>query len=177
LIDRRTLLEAMAGLLLAPAALARAQSPAAGSVPLDPALLRALAESPFVYVSPLRSNGEESRCHGEVWYGWIDGAVVLITAARSWKARSLVRGLGRARIWVGNHGRVKQLVGSNEAFRSGPSFRARAELARAPALADSLLALYETKYPAEIGNWRGPMRAGLRDGSRVLIRYVPEART
>ncbi len=78
-------------------------------------------------MSPLRSNGEESRCHGEVWFGWLDGSVVVITATKSWKARSLARGLDRARIWVGDYGRVKRMVGSNEAFRAGPSFLARAE--------------------------------------------------
>ena len=129
MIDRRTLLEALLGLLLAPAALARAQSsPERAAV--DPALGRALAESPYVYVSPLRSNGEESRCHGEVWYGWVDGSVVMITAAKSWKARSLARGLTRARIWVGDYGRVQKLIGSNQAFRAGPSFLARAERVR-----------------------------------------------
>ena len=30
--------------------------------------LGALKQSPFVYVSPLKSTGGESRCHGEVWY-------------------------------------------------------------------------------------------------------------
>jgi len=176
LIDRRTLLEAMAGLLLAPAALARAQSSPA-SPPLDPALERALVESPYIYVSPLKSNGEESRCHGEVWYGWIDGSVVVITATKSWKTRSLVRGLTRSRIWVGDYGRVKKMVGSNDAFRTGPSFFARAEHVRSEETMDRLLAIYDKKYPAEIKNWRGPMRAGLADGSRLMIRYVPEART
>jgi hypothetical protein len=176
LIDRRTLLEAMAGLLLAPVALARAQTPAA-SKPLDPALAKALAESPFVYVSPLQTNGEESRCHGEVWYGWIDGGVVIITGTKSWKTRSYARGLNRARLWVGDYGRVKKMMGSNEAFRAGPSFEARTELVRSPQMIDRLLGIYEKKYPKEIANWRRPMRAGLADGSRLMLRYVPEART
>ena len=176
MIDRRTLLEALVGLLFAPSALARAQSSPA-KAPVGPASEQSLAESPYVYVSPLRSNGEESRCHGEVWYGWIDGSVVVITAARTWKARSLARGLARARIWVGDYGRVKKMIGSNQAFRNGPSFLARAELVRDGALLDRLLEVYEKKYPAEIKNWRGPMRAGYRDGSRVLIRYVPDTRT
>ena len=34
-----------------------------------------LERSAFVYVSPLKSDGAESRCHGEVWYGWLDGRV------------------------------------------------------------------------------------------------------
>jgi len=174
LIDRRTLLEALVGIVFAPAALARAQAPAART-PVDPALERALASSPYVYVSPLRSDGAESTCHGEVWFGWIDGSVVVITAATSWKTRSLARGLTRVRLWVGDHGRWKQLMGRNEAFRSGPSCVARAALIRDDTFVDNLLAVYEKKYPTEIGGWRGPMRAGARDGRRVLIRYVPEA--
>ncbi len=166
----------MAGLLLAPLALARARS-ASASATLDPALERALKESPYVYISPLRSNGEESRCHSEVWYGWIDGAVVVITATKSWKTRALARGLTRTRIWVGDYGRVKRIIGSNEAFRGGPNFLARAELVRSAAMLDRLLGIYDEKYPAEIESWRGPMRAGLADGSRLMIRYLPEART
>ena len=176
MIDRRTLLEALVGLLLAPAALARAQ-PSPAKAPMDASRERLLVESPFVYVSPIRSNGEESRCHGEVWFGWIDGSVVVITAAKTWKARSLARGLERARIWVGDYGRVKRIVGSNEAFRAGPSFFARAAREHDSDVLDRLLEIYDNKYPAEIKNWRGPMRAGFQNRTRVLIRYVPEART
>lgn len=173
MIDRRTLLEALVGIALAPVALARAQTPPV-RVALDPALERLLATSPYVYVSPLLRDGAESRCHAEVWYGWIDGSVVLTTAATSWKARSLARGLTRARLWVGDYGRWKQMIGRNEAFRDGPSFVARAALVRDAGVIDALLARYEKKYPAEIGRWRDRMRAGQRDGSRVLIRYSPE---
>ena len=59
-----------------------------------------LPVSPFVYVSPLRADGSESTCHGEVWYAWLDGKVVLITARDRWKARAVARGLDRARIAV-----------------------------------------------------------------------------
>jgi hypothetical protein len=174
LIDRRTLLEALVGIALVPAALARAQTPPARSA-LDPTLARALASSPYVYVSPLLRDGAESSCHAEVWFGWIDGAVVVISAATTWKARSLARGLTRARLWVGDYGRWKQMIGRNEAFRAGPSCVARASPVRSDGVLDELLASYEKKYPSEIGAWRDKMRAGVRDGSRVLIRYAPEA--
>jgi len=173
LIDRRTLLEAFVGIALVPAVLARAQTPPARGA-LDPTIARALASIPYVYVSPLLRDGAESSCHAEVWFGWIDGAVVVITATTTWKARSLARGLTRARLWAGDYGRWKQMIGRNEAFRAGPSCVARAELARGDGVLDELLASYEKKYPAEIGAWRDKMRAGVRDGSRVLIRYVPE---
>ena len=48
----------------------RARSRAA----LAPDVTGLLERSAFVYVSPLKSDGAESRCHGEVWYGWLDGA-------------------------------------------------------------------------------------------------------
>ena len=175
MIDRRTFLTATGATLLAwPAGLrgvARAAHHEKAGLPAE--TLTALAASPYVYVSPLRSDGEESRCHGEVWYGWLDGAVVLNTAPKTWKARALELGLERARIWVGDHGRWKKALGRNEAFRAAPHFDARAERSRDAELSDRLLALYDTKYPEEIGDWRDKMRRGVLDGSRLLIRYLP----
>jgi hypothetical protein len=137
--------------------------------------LRELLErSPFVYVSPLRSDGSESTCHAEVWYAWLDGAVVVIVAADRWKARAVESGLVRARIWVGDHGRWKGWISNNEEFRSAPSFDAVGERVRDAGLLDRLLAAYERKYPDEIAQWRDRMRDGYGDGSRVLLRYRPE---
>ena len=140
---------------------------------LSAALEEKLASSPYVYVSPLLSDEAESTCHGEVWYGWIDGSVVVITSTKSWKARSVARGLGSARIWVGDYGRWKQLIGRNEDFRAGPSFDARAAVTKDPKLLETLIAHYETRYPDEIGKWRDGMRGGFHDGTRILIRYTP----
>jgi hypothetical protein len=177
MIDRRTFLAASAATLAWPLtrALAAHHEP---SESLDFAARHAplLEQSSFVYVSPLLADGSESTCHGEVWFGWIDGAVVVITGARTWKGRALARDLDRARIWVGDHGRWKRMLGRNEAFRQAPHFDAVATSVRDEALLDRLLALYERKYPEEIGSWRDRMRSGYRDGTRLLIRYVP-ART
>ena len=127
-----------------------------------------------MYISPLLANGSESKCHSEVWYAWIDGAVVINTAPTTWKSRALAAGRDRARIWVGDHGRVKQMFGANEAFRSAPHFDARVESVKGgEALLDKLLAAYEKKYPREIENWRDTMRAGYRNGQRLLLRYTP----
>jgi hypothetical protein len=158
---------------------ARASDPGAVSASpnVDPAsaLGRALAASPYVYVSPLKRDGSESRCHGEVWFAWIDAQVVLITARDRWKARSLARGQDRARIWVGDIGRVKGLFGASDAFRKLPHFDATASQSGDSALLDRLLARYAQKYPDEIGEWAPRMRSGFGDGSRVLICYRPVA--
>ena len=133
-----------------------------------------LESSPFVYISPLLADGRESKCHGEVWYGWIDGAVVINTAPTTWKSRALAAGRKRARIWVGDHGRVKQMIGSNDEFRKAPHFDARVESVKGDeALLDRLLAVYEKKYPREIANWRDKMRDGYKSGERLLLRYTP----
>ena len=162
MIDRRAFLGGSLGFLLAPAALVRAAE-----------LETALEKSGFVYVSPLRSDGGESTCHAEVWFAWLDDSVVLITGSERWKARALARGLDRARIWVGDHGRWKKLVGHSDAFRQAPSFDARAKPVKDEALLERMLAVYEKKYPDEIASWRDKMRTGFRDGTRTLIRYTP----
>jgi hypothetical protein len=175
MMDRRTFLAAGVATLAWPVARAfAAHHESAADFGASHAQL--LEQSGFVYVSPLRADGNESTCHGEVWYGWLDGAVVVITGAQTWKGRALARGLDGARIWVGDHGRWKKMLGRNEAFRAAPHFDAVATSVRDDALLDRLLALYEQKYPAEIGAWRDKMRNGYRDGSRLLIRYAP-ART
>jgi len=139
-------------------------------------LLDLLQSSPFVYISPLRKNGQESRCHAEVWFAWIDESIVITVAADRWKATALERGLTGARIWVGDHGRWKTPVGGRkEAFRQAPSFSARAEKVEDPKMIDRLLDVYAEKYPGEIDRWRDRMKAGNADGSRIMIRYRPDA--
>ena len=180
-LDRRTFLAgtlAALALPLLPAARAHAQtaaapggssSAAAGKLPEATRTL--LSKSPYVYISPLRANGEESSCHGEVWFGWLDDTVVMITAADRWKARAIEKGRDRARLWVGDHGRWKTPTGRNEAFREAPNFDARVSRSRDKALLDRMLALYEKKYPKEIGNWRDRFVEGFASGERWLLRY------
>ena len=166
-LTRRELLRLGLGAAAALAWPARARAAALGAE-----LVSLLEKSGFVYVSPLLASGEESRCHGEVWFGWLDGGVVLITAHDTWKARALARGLDRARIWVGDHGRVGRVLG-RDAFRAAPSFDARGRQERSPDVLDRLMAAYRKKYPNEIGSWEPRMRAGFTSGERILIRYEP----
>ncbi len=133
-----------------------------------------LEDSAFAYISPLRSGGQESTCHAEVWYAWLDDSVVVTVAADRWKAQALDRGLDRARVWIGDHGRWKTwLGGRNESFRKAPHFEARVERVADLGEIETLLEVYERKYPHEIATWRDRMRSGTADGSRVLLRYSP----
>jgi hypothetical protein len=168
-LDRREFLGACASVALWPLLGGASRASAADALP------HALLESsPFVYISPLRADGSESKCHGEVWFGWIGGAVVINTAPTTWKSRAVAKGRDRARIWVGDHGRVKQMIGQSDAFRSAPHFDARVEsVVKDENLIERLLALYAVKYPREIDRWRDEMRDGYKSGDRLLLRYTP----
>jgi hypothetical protein len=172
-VDRRGFLLGAAGAaawLWAPRSGAAEAAAAAAALP--EATLRLLESSKFAYISPLRSNGSESTCHGEVWFGWLDGTVVVNSRRGTWKNRALRdHGLELARVWVGDHGRWK--AGSDEAFRKAPHFDAKARFEKDKALLDRLLALFEEKYEGEFDRWREDMRTGIYSGQRVLIRYEP----
>ena len=135
---------------------------------LPESTLGALKRSEFVYVSPLKSNGEESRCHGEVWYFEDDGDAVLGTATDTWKAKAFAKGLNRARVWVGDYGRVKQAPAR---FRAGPNFIAEAKRDTDTATFARLMQSFATKYADEWGKWEPRFQKSFDDGSRILIRY------
>jgi hypothetical protein len=133
----------------------------------------ALGRSPLVYVSPLRSDGSESTCHGEVWFVRDGADVVVVTASERWKAKSVAAGLQRARLWVGDYGVWTRSEGK---FREGPTFEATASFEKGAAARARVLASYGEKYPDEWDKWGPRFRKGLADGSRVMIRYVPSGR-
>ena len=137
---------------------------------LPDATRAALEKSPLIYLSPLRSDGSESQCHGEVWYVRDRADLLVVTAADGWKALAVGRGLDRARSWVGDFGVWKKSKGR---FKTGPSFLAKARFDAAESVIDAALAAFGTKYPDEWDKWEPRFRKGLNDGSRVLIRYRP----
>lgn len=169
-LTRRDFTRAIAWTGLGTAALGLAPFPSEAA---PPAPKKLLDESSFVYISPLKRDGGESSCHGELWYAWLEDAVVVIVATDRWKATAIRSGLDRARIWVGDHGLWRTWYGGrNEDFRKAPNFVAKGQAVKDRALLDRLLERYETKYPAEIADWRDKMRSGYADGSRTLIRYT-----
>lgn len=168
-IDRRHFLQGT-GLVLASLCLPYRGARATHPLSLSKAAAEALATSPLVYISPLRADASESRCHGEVWYSVDEGDVLIATASDGWKSRALKKGLDKAQIWVGDFGRAK---GADGPFRAAPSFRARASFDTDRAAFDRLLASFAKKYPDEWAKWEPRFRSGYDDGSRVVIRYTP----
>jgi hypothetical protein len=137
---------------------------------LSEAVKDSLAKNKLVYVSPLRKDGKESRCHGEVWYFFDQGAVVIATATKGWKTRSAMNGSGKARLWVADFGPYS---GAKEKVTAAPSFLAQASVDREPATFERLLASYGQKYPDEWSKWKPRFESSHADGSRTVIRYTP----
>ncbi len=129
-----------------------------------------LGSSPLVYVSPLRADGSESRCHGEVWFFRDGEDVVLATGKDTWKARALRKGFDRARIWVGDFGAYSA---AKDKVAAAPRFDARAEWDFDRAVFTRLLEAYARKYPGAWSNWKPRFESGFQNGSRIMIRYKP----
>ncbi len=168
-LSRRCFLEGgAAGLLLAglgPATLLRADASVLG-----PAHRKAMAESPLVYVTPLRSDGSESRCHAEVWFVAEGDDILVVTNPERWRAAAIQKGLDRARVWIGDHGVWKKSEGR---FKRAPSLVVRGRIETDADAHGRALEKFGAKYADGWSKWGPRFRKGLADGSRVLIRYSP----
>jgi len=165
-IDRRTFLQlgaATGAALLAGPRLALADD----SFAPPEALSAALSTSPLVYISPLRSDGAESRCHAEVWFVDVGGDVLVVTDAKRYRARAVKAGRTQARLWVGDHG---VWTVSDGAYLKAPSALGEGSIAASSDHAEALAA-FGAKYPAEWGKWGPRFEKGLGEGSRALLRY------
>ena len=163
MISRRHVLAATGGAIAA-ATLPRARA-AIGEI------ARAqLGESELVYLTPLKSDGAESRCHGEVWFEFDGTDIWVVTASDTWRVEAVRRGLDRARLWVGEFGVWTE---AGDAFRKAPMLETRGELVTDPDVHASVLERFGDKYTLEWIIWGPRFRKGLADGSRVLLRYSP----
>jgi hypothetical protein len=173
-ISRRVFIRGAAtlsGVVLLPANLARSRD---AEFQVSKAAQAAIESSQLIYITPIKSDGKESSCHAEVWF-YAEGAdLLVVTKKELWRSQAVMRGLDRARIWVGDHGVWKR---SNDAFRKAPSFLAQAEHISSDAKAvERTLKAMGPKYANDEWSTYGPrFKQGLADGSRVLLRYRPIA--
>ena len=164
MISRRTLLKATA------AGAALPLLPAIGRA--EPSWREAVEASPLIYLTPIQSNGAESRCQAEVWFASVEGAMYVVTAAEAWRAEAVRQGLSSARIWVGDAGLWHRSEGKYKAL---PMLGVRASLEADAAVQGQVLELMGGKYSDEWGAWGPRFRNGLVDGSRVMLKYEPTA--
>ena len=124
------------------------------------------------YITPLKKDGAESSCHAEVWFTYHGSEIYVVTASNAWRARAVSLGLNQARMWVGEFGEWKD---SKEAYRKAPELTATSALVTDAAVQSQVLDSFGKKYYVQWVGWGPKFRNGLKDGSRVMLRYTPTA--
>jgi len=133
--------------------------PVAGLADLSPALQKSLTDSKYVYISSTRKDGSLSK-PAEIWFLFHDGAVYVGTRPASWRVKRIKAGRPAAKIAVGSV--------------DGPSFPATGSLVTDPSVQELMMKTYAQKYPDAWQTHSQAFRDGFKDGSRVLVKYVPK---
>jgi hypothetical protein len=158
-------------LRLAGTALATAALPVRAAA-LSAATVQALQDSDLVYITPLKRDGSESRCHAEVWFAYDGHDLFVVTASTAWRRRAIAEGLKQARLWVGEYGNWQKSDGK---YRQAPELTAVGANVEDTAEQTRVLELMGKKYHLEWIVWGPRFKNGLADGSRVMLRYSPTA--
>ena len=145
---------------LAATAAVVALATAAHGAALPPETVQALEKSPYVYIATERKDGTFGAA-AEIWFMWHDGAVWVASPATTWRVKRIKAGRTAARIAVGT--------------KEGPPFSAKGAFVKDTANHDRLFATFAKKYPDRWPGYEARFRDGLKDGSRVLMRYDPVA--
>jgi hypothetical protein len=152
---RRSNLNALTATLISLALLAAG----AGAADLPEAVKSQLATSKYVYIASTRKNGSLGK-PAEIWFLYHHGAVYVGTPPTSWRARRIKAGRTQAKIWVGK--------------ADGPSFVATGAIVNEPDVYPVMYEAYAKKYADGWSHFEEKFRTGFKDGSRVLIKYVPK---
>ena len=129
----------------------------------------ALTTSRLIYLTPIKSNGNESKCKGEIWFSYDgDSHVYVVTQYEAWRANAIRQGLTSARIWVGEFG---VWTNAGDSYRSAPELMLEGAIEEDPVAQEKVLTTMGGKYTDEWGVWGPRFREGLRDDSRVMLRY------
>jgi hypothetical protein len=127
---------------------------------LAPEVTRALETSTYVYIASQRKDGSFG-APAEIWFMYDQGSVWVASPTTAWRVKRIRAGRAAARIAVGT--------------KDGPTFTAIGSFVRDPAAYARLYSSFAAKYPEGWSKFEARFRDGLKDGSRVLMRYRPVA--
>lgn len=119
----------------------------------------ALGSSKYVYIASTRKNGSLGKA-AEIWFLYHNGAVYVGTPPTSWRAKRIKAGRTQAKICAGKP--------------DGSCFTASGAIVNEPDVYPVLYETYAKKYADGWAQFENKFRTGFKDGSRVLIKYVPK---
>ena len=126
---------------------------------LPAAVREQLKTSPHVYISTQRKDGSFGK-PAEIWFLDHQGAVWVGTPPTSWRVKRIKSGRPNAKIAVGKP--------------DGPSFDAVGTIVNDPKVADVMFETFAKKYPDRWPGYEKRFKDGMKDGSRVLVKYTPK---
>jgi hypothetical protein len=132
---------------------------AAHATELPAAVRDQLASATYVYIATQRKDGSFGK-PAEIWFMWHEGAVWVGTPPTTWRVKRIKHKRPNAKIAVGK--------------ADGPSFEAVGSIVKDTKIADLLCETYAKKYPDRWPGYAEKFKQGLKDGSRVLVKYVPK---
>lgn len=134
-------------------------------------IVKKLETSKLIYLTPIKSNGDESKCKAEIWFIYHESNIYLVTPSDAWRTEAIKMGLNKARIWVGEFGNWRR---ANDAFRDAPELMATADIVAESEIHSEVLDAMGAKYTAEWNTWGPRFKSALEDGSRAMLRYSPD---
>jgi hypothetical protein len=129
------------------------------AAPLPAPVKDALASSKYVYIATSRKDGTFGK-PAEIWFLYHDDAVYVASPPTTHRVRRIKAGRPLAKIAVGKP--------------DGPSFSATGAVVNDATVQQLMLDAYAKKYPDGWPQHADKFRSGFKDGSRVLIKYVPK---
>ena len=127
-----------------------------------------LTTSQLIYLTPIKSDGSESTCKGEVWFLYQDPDIWVVTQADAWRAEAIRKRLPTARIWIGEFG---QWQSAGDSYRAAPELMVYGAQIEYQDKHATIIDQFGPKYSAEWDVWGPRWKTSLADGSRVLLRY------
>lgn len=131
---------------------------------------QALKTSNLVYLTPIRSDGHPSRCRAEVWFVQDGGDIIVVSQRHSWRAEAILKGLVYTKMWVGDLGVWTRTKGR---YKELPVVEAEGRMEADASVQERVLQAYKEKYSTSWLFWGRRFRNGLKEGSRVMLRYRP----
>jgi len=129
-----------------------------------------LEQSDLIYLTPIQSNGKESRCQAEIWYVWDGADIYVCTDTTAWRVRAVAKGLVQTRIWVGDLGNWGSIDGK---YKTLPKIETTSSIVTDEAVHAMAMKMFGKKYPVGWIRWGQTFTRGLASGSRTLLKYHP----
>ena len=126
-----------------------------------------LETSKLIYLTPIKSDGEESKCQGEVWFVYMDSNIYVTTDTDAWRAEAIRKELTEARIWIGEYGQWSR---AKEKYKEAPELMIEGEIFEDKEKFPEILEAFNEKYPGE-GPYPRVFKEEIDEGKRVILKY------